>query len=33
MAPGYPTGREISGTLVIDGDVGKEGSAHKPGGR
>lgn len=31
-APDRPFGHEISGALVIGGDIGKEGSAHKPGG-
>ena len=27
-----PIGREVNGASMISGDVGKEGSAHKPGG-
>jgi len=29
-APDRPTGREISVALIISGDIGKDGSAHKP---
>ena len=32
-APNRPVAREISGNLAIGGDVGKEDSARKPGGR
>jgi len=32
-APDRSIGREINGVLGISGDVGKEGSAHKPGSR
>jgi len=32
-APNHPVAREISGNLAISGDVGKEDSARKPGGR
>jgi hypothetical protein len=33
VAPDRPIAREISGNLAIGGDVGKEDSARKPGGR